>query len=872
MKSLNEVLNNEQNNYILPFFWQHGETEEILRDYMEKISEAGMKAVCIESRPHPDFLGETWWRDMDIILDEAKKRNMKVWILDDSHFPTGYANGAVKDAEDRLKKWHLMCKTIDVRGPLKRNRFPVATDLGITLTPDFQVKFSKEELLAVIADSRTDANENKTNGDFQDITHLVSEEGYLYWDVPEGIHRIYIITQKLDACVCKNDYVNFLEKDSVKLLINEVYEAHYQHYKEEFGETIAGFFSDEPGFYNCPGMEYDYDLKLGRRDMPLPWSESLLDQLSLRTGMDIKKYLPCLWFEAGEMTSKLRFEYMQLVTDLYCENFSEQLGEWCEKRNVEYIGHVIEDGNAHSRLGPGAGHYFKAMAGQHMSGIDVVLQQLVPGNDFGRSYFVSGNDLTDGEFYHYGLGKLGASAAHINLKTNGRCMCELYGAYGWSEGISLMKWLADHMLVRGVNWFVPHAFSPKEFPDMDCPPHFYARGNNPQYKFLKELFPYINRMSHLLNNGKSTAKTAVLYHGESDWVGDTLTFQKIGRELMQSQIDFDVVPMAAVQGAKISKNHFSIGNGRYEYLLVPGCDKIPETYIDTLQNLKRDGIQIAFVERRPEVFGQRSKKSREAADISVVSLAQVSKLSRKVIEVNPEEHNLRFYQYEREDGTVYMFLNENQTKEIDCDVSLLEYRGKLYRYDCLKNQIFEVPVKEDGRTFHLHLAKWESMVFVSGEMEDMEAVQCVTASSTQVFQPNCSYKLSLKSYEKESDWEEEGTVSKLEDLSIVYPGFSGTARYETEICLETNQYTTKSILDIGECYEAVELYVNDRFAGSRICAPYYFEAGDLLKEGKNKIRIEVTTTLFEAMKKQDLCSKFGFMEPGGFFGPLIVRY
>lgn len=63
----------------------------MLREYMDKISESGMKGVCVEARPHPDFLGEQWWSDLDLILEKAKENQMKVWILDDSHFPTGYA-------------------------------------------------------------------------------------------------------------------------------------------------------------------------------------------------------------------------------------------------------------------------------------------------------------------------------------------------------------------------------------------------------------------------------------------------------------------------------------------------------------------------------------------------------------------------------------------------------------------------------------------------------------------------------------------------------------------------------------------------------------------------------------------------------------
>lgn len=90
---IKKLLENKGGNYIFPFFWQHGEEEAVLREYMEAIHRCGIGAVCVESRPHPDFCGPRWWNDMDVILDEAKKREMKVWILDDSHFPTGYCNG-----------------------------------------------------------------------------------------------------------------------------------------------------------------------------------------------------------------------------------------------------------------------------------------------------------------------------------------------------------------------------------------------------------------------------------------------------------------------------------------------------------------------------------------------------------------------------------------------------------------------------------------------------------------------------------------------------------------------------------------------------------------------------------------------------------
>ena len=50
------------------------------RTYMEKFSESGMGGVCIEARPHPEFVKEGWWNDLDCIINKAKELSMKLWI------------------------------------------------------------------------------------------------------------------------------------------------------------------------------------------------------------------------------------------------------------------------------------------------------------------------------------------------------------------------------------------------------------------------------------------------------------------------------------------------------------------------------------------------------------------------------------------------------------------------------------------------------------------------------------------------------------------------------------------------------------------------------------------------------------------------
>lgn len=82
----------------------------------------------------------------------------------------------------------------------------------------------------------------------------------------------------------------------------------------------------------------------------------------------------------------------------------------------------------------------------------------------------------------------------------------------------MMKQIADEMLVSGINYFVPHAFSPK-YPDPDCPPHFFARGNQPQFPLFGRLISYMRRCCHLLSDGIHQAPVAILYHAEAEWAG-----------------------------------------------------------------------------------------------------------------------------------------------------------------------------------------------------------------------------------------------------------------------------------------------------------------------------------------------------------------
>lgn len=264
----------------------------------------------------------------------------------------------------------------------------------------------------------------------------------IHWDVPEGLWRIFFYYKTRQGVM--KDYIDMTREESVHALIEAVYETHYKHYKEYFGNTFAGFFSDDP----CFGNEFRYGVPklgfVGKKGFRLPWNDELVEIMRNKLGYDPIPHLNLLWFEDGEngdFQCEFRYAYMDAITDMYSKCFNKQLADWCEDHGVMYMGHVIEE----AATSVGAGHFFKATRWQHMSGIDVVLHSVMPGMDHISHSSGGASGFLVSDFSHYALAKLGASLAHIEPHMKGRAMCEALGAYGWAEDTTVMKYILDHL-------------------------------------------------------------------------------------------------------------------------------------------------------------------------------------------------------------------------------------------------------------------------------------------------------------------------------------------------------------------------------------------------------------------------------------------
>lgn len=860
---LRDVLEGTNANYIMPLFWLKGESAERIQEEIKRVHESGIGEIIIEARPHPDFLGPTWWQLVDVVIEAAKARGMRVWAFDDDHFPTGHVAGKLADGPPELRRLFLSERHIDAIGPAPSVRFHVGTPYAVIV-------------------AKRDSTTGELTGETYDVTDSV-RDGYYYGDIAEGYWRVFVFDETdQGANPHTKDHFNPLNPRSVRLLIDTVYEAFYERYASEFGGTFAGFFSDEPGFYNDQET-YDYQSTIGKPDVPLPWSRELASALEEELGSGYPGSLPLL-FCSGEtrQTALVRYRYMNLVSKLYGKHFTDQIGEWCRERGVEYIGHVLEDNNVHARLGPGAGHFFRALWGQDMSGIDVVLWQLSPGYD--ELPFRSVVGETDSEFFNYGLAKMAASLGHIDPKKKGRTMAEVFGAYGWAEGLKLMKWMTDHMLVRGVNHFVPHAFSAKDFPDEDCPPHMYAQGMNPQYRYYKLLNDYTNRICHLLTGGTHRATAAVLYHAEAEWSGSYQYFHKPVKELMRRQIDCDIIPCdtliggaAVVEGSKLHSH-----GETFDCFIVPFSEALPEQAILRLGELAEQGLPIYFIDGFPSRASEGTDIGGAIGDLSMSANVQVVTLDcladalrasgHYELESANDEPYLRNYHVSHEGLDVYLLVNEHPLRAIDTNLYLPFTQRAVY-YDAFKHTVTDAgAMSEDGRMrLHLRLAPYESAVVLAGpdalHMDSLRAPRSIGGE----LKIDAPWEIGLASAEHYPAFESWGVLEQLADLSHPdrLPDFSGTFRYEARFEWREDA-KARAYLDLGSVFETAEVMVNGTTAGVCICPPYRYEIGGLLKPGMNALTIEVTNTLARA--QQDMFSKCVQQDPSGLLGPVKIVY
>ncbi|MBP5510792.1 MAG: hypothetical protein J6Z49_07745 [Kiritimatiellae bacterium] len=301
-----------------PLFWMHGTNiTTSLREMVGRVDESGQGILTIESRPHIDWMREGWWRDVNIVLDECKKRGMKMMVFDDYWWPSQGMGGKYPIPEK------YQCR--DVKG---------------TVYWSHEAPEKVENEVARIVVKEIDKGVFKPG--------LDGDKTIIYtWFTSKGGYRFFT--------------VNGLDEEAVDWFIKEYYQPYYDRYAKEFKDgTIPGFFFDEPQFRSW-------------------WGDALAKELKAR-GEDAGELLTALKFKLAEPEDQARalFRYHDARAEVWGRTMYGRQSDWCKKHGVYSSGHFLEHDDCYYSHVLAGGNVMQQMKYVEVPGVDLVCRQYYP--------------------------------------------------------------------------------------------------------------------------------------------------------------------------------------------------------------------------------------------------------------------------------------------------------------------------------------------------------------------------------------------------------------------------------------------------------------------------------------------------------------
>ena len=548
-----------------PLFWLHGdESQQRLEMYVGKVAEGGNGCFTAESRPHSDWLGPGWFRDLAICLEAAKKHNLKMWIFDEKWWPSQGVGGQVPP---RYAAKRLEAASTDVEGPRAWEA----------------EGYAGERYIAAVAGRLT--ADGKVEGDsLVDLAPHI-RDGKLSWQVPAGKWRIMKFTHVQAPALGQNGQlsVDGASKDCVDWFLQTVYQPHYDHFKADFGKTILGFFYDEPETRGDWGTE--------------------LNRVLAERKVDWKKAYVAYKFElAGEEQIAARYQYLDAFAETWGRTMYGGMTDWCHRHGVKSHGHFMEHGGLYHNRDYCAGDMMRLQGHSDMGGIDAVFTQFI----MGKREEASDDPPT------WQTPKLASSISHVFGKPDDVAMVEIFGARGQDLTYPEMKWWTDHMQVSGVNFMIPHSFNPRAPYDTDCPPYFYNGGYEPRWPLYRVYADYTSRLSLMLTGGRHVCPVALLFMGQSAQVGRFIPPEDMTTALQDAQLDCDWLPYYVFEGrSRVAGKELQLYRERYKVLIVPPVEVIPYATLAKVKEFFDAGgvvVGYGFLPSKSATLGHSSRE------------------------------------------------------------------------------------------------------------------------------------------------------------------------------------------------------------------------------------------------------------------------
>src|SRR3954470_23692230 len=90
--------------------WNGPMSREVIASDLDSLHRLGFGAVTIEAgyKMPAEYLSDGWFKLVKIAVEEAKKRDMHIWIIDEGKYPSGFAGGKFSKERPDLRMQGLV--------------------------------------------------------------------------------------------------------------------------------------------------------------------------------------------------------------------------------------------------------------------------------------------------------------------------------------------------------------------------------------------------------------------------------------------------------------------------------------------------------------------------------------------------------------------------------------------------------------------------------------------------------------------------------------------------------------------------------------------------------------------------------------------
>ncbi len=500
----------------VPFYvWNTRVTREEIDRSMADLREKGCGGVILHPRPGmiTEYLSDEWYDLFGYAVDKGKELGLDVWIYDENSYPSGFAGGHVPA------------------------RMPESYNQGQGL------RMTRVETLPDTAGSYFLCLK-EVDGKWADITdNLQPESG------KKGNYCLFSkVYERKSPWYGGFSYVDLLYPGVTDKFIEVTLDGYKERFGDQFGQSIPGWFTDEPYIASPGGIR---------------WTPDLFAVFRQQWGYDLEPNLPSLFEETGDW-KRVRHNYTQTLLDLFIDRFARPCYEYCQANNLIFTGHYWE----HDWPDVGAGGDNMAMYAWHqMPGIDMLFNQFdekSPQAQFGNVRAVK------------------ELASVANQMGRRRTLSETYGGGTWEETFRDFKRLGDWEYALGVNFMNQHLshMGIAGARKYDYPPTFSY--HSPWWDYYKELNMHYARLSMALSSGEQVNDILVLEPTTSVWLYYSYAgsdpalwkiaenFQAVVTAMEKAQIEYDLGSENIIRDhGRVENGKFVVGKRAYATVVIP---------------------------------------------------------------------------------------------------------------------------------------------------------------------------------------------------------------------------------------------------------------------------------------------------------------